>query len=249
MKISIITVCFNAASTIEDAILSVDSQSYPNIEHIIVDGDSIDGTQGIIDQHRSKLAHVISEPDKGIYDAMNKGIKLASGDVIGILNADDFYANEKVLARVMSLHQDQSLDACYADLVFVNPNDLNQVVRRWKSKAHQPGLCFKGWMPAHPTLFLKRRVYEKSGLFDQSLRLQADLVFCAKVFEIDQISSLYVPEQWVKMRSGGASHNSLGNFIRGNWESYIALRKMGLKTNPVSYFFVKFLPKLSQLIR
>lgn len=247
MKLSVITVCFNSVSTIQDTIESVASQSYADIEHIVIDGASNDGTLDVLKSHKDKLSRLVSEPDQGIYDAMNKGISLATGDVVGILNADDFYAHNDVVSRIMSLHQDQSLDACYADLVYVDPSDLNRIIRRWKSRDYQSGLCFKGWMPAHPTLYLKRRVYEKAGLYDASLRLQSDLEFCARIFELHNISSVYAPEQWVTMRGGGASHNSLKNFIEGNWESYQALKKLGLRRNPVSYFVTKFASKLPQL--
>jgi glycosyltransferase involved in cell wall biosynthesis len=246
MKLSIITVCFNAASTIEDAIKSVASQSYEDIEHIIIDGASSDGTVEIIERHIDQLAHFVSEPDQGIYDAMNKGIALATGEVIGILNADDVYEHDDVLSRVMQCHQNAELDACYADLVYVDPQDLSKVERRWISRDHVQGLCFKGWMPAHPTLFLKRRVYDRCGVFDTSLKLQSDLEFCARIFESHKISSQYVPELWVRMRAGGASNNDIWRRIKGNWESYLALQKLGLKTNPVSYFIIKFAMKLPQ---
>jgi len=246
MKISIITVVYNAQDTIEEAILSVASQTYPNIEHIIIDGASTDQTMSRIEQHKDKISHVVSEPDKGLYDAMNKGIKLASGDVIGILNADDVYQDSTVLEQVMQAHQDVDLDACYADLVYVKEHDLTQVVRYWKSRDYQTGLCFTGWMPAHPTLFLKRQVYDQVGLFNTQLRYQADLEFCARLFEVHHIRSRYIPNLWVRMRLGGVTNNSVLTIFKGNWESYLALKTLGLKRHPISFFYLKFMPRIKQ---
>lgn len=249
MKVSIITVVRNAEKTVKDAILSVKHQTYPDIEHIIIDGASTDGTLDIIKQYSNDIAQLVCEPDKGIYDAMNKGIKLASGDVIGILNADDVYSSNQVIAQVVEHHQAEGVDAVYADLLYVHANDLGKVVRYWKSRSFKPGLCFKGWMPAHPTLFLKRHVYDKVGFFDISLRYQSDLEFCARLFEQCKVTSTYVPEVWVKMRMGGVTNNSISNIIKGNWESYKALRKLGLKRDPVSFFLLKFAPRLVQYFR
>lgn len=245
MRISIITVTYNSVSTIADTLQSVASQEYDDIEHIVIDGASTDGTQQIVKRfpHVKKL---VSESDEGIYDAMNKGIQLASGEVIGILNADDIYQNNKILSRVSEIHKQKELDACYADLVYVKQHDMNKVVRNWTSQEYTAGLCFKGWMPAHPTLFLKRRVYERCGLFDSSLKYQADLEFCARIFEAHCIYSEYVPELWVRMRLGGVTNNSILNMIKGNWESYQAMKKHGLKSNPFSYFINKFVIRIPQ---
>jgi len=191
MKISIITAVLNAEATIAEAIQSVAQQSHKDIEHILVDGGSSDRTMGVVEQYRDHLAVVISEPDSGIYDAMNKGLKLATGDVIGILNADDVYQDKTVLTQVAQAHDDSNLDACYADLVYVQQNDLSRVVRYWRSRDYVEGLSFKGWMPAHPTLFLKKQVYDQAGLFNTELDYQADLEFCARIFEVHKIRSRY----------------------------------------------------------
>jgi glycosyltransferase involved in cell wall biosynthesis len=244
MKVSIITVVFNAEQTIGDALRSVASQAYPDIEHIVIDGASTDGSLSVIEANAGRVAKLLSEPDTGIYDAMNKGLKLATGDVVGLLNADDVLQDETVITQVVHAHQDATLDACYADLVYVKANDLSKVTRYWRSKNYVKGLCFKGWMPAHPTFYLKRRVYEKIGLFDSSLRYQADLEFCARAFEVHQISSRYIPQLWVRMRLGGVTNNSYGSMIKGNWESYLALRKLGLRRDPISFFVIKFSGKL-----
>jgi len=249
MKITVITVVFNAEHTIGDALESVASQTHDDIEHIVIDGASTDGTMRIVEQHRAQLAHIVSEPDTGIYDAMNKGVHLASSQVIGILNADDVYQDDTVLSQVASAHADENIDACYADLVYVRPNDLQKVTRFWRSRDYTPGMCFRGWMPAHPTFFVKKRVYEKVGLFNTELDYQADLEFCARAFEIHQINSIYIPKLWVRMRLGGVTNNSFSTMVKGNWESYQALRAIGLKRNVLWYFLLKFGAKLPQYFR
>jgi len=248
VKISVITVVHNAQETIADTIKSVASQTYTNVEHIIIDGDSSDNTLAIIEQHRDSVSVLVTEPDDGLYDAMNKGIKLASGDVIGLLNADDVYQDETVLKQIAQVHQDKDLDACYANLVYVDRHDLTKVVRDWRSRRHQPGLCFKGWMPAHPTFYAKKRVYEKIGLYNALLGYQADLEFCARAFEIHKITSLFVPKLWVRMRVGGVTNNRLQDVLKGNWQSYQALKSLGLKRNPLSYFILKWGAKLPQFL-
>lgn len=246
MKVSIITVVFNAEHTVADAIASVAKQSHNDIEHIVIDGASTDGTLNVINANSGTIAHIISEPDTGIYDAMNKGVRLATGDIVGLLNADDVYEHDDVIAEVVEAHQDPLLDACYSDLVYVKADDLSQVTRYWRSKEYVKGLCFKGWMPAHPTLFLKRHVYDKVGLFNTELDYQADLEFCARAFELHSISSFYIPKLWVRMRLGGVTNGSIKTMVMGNWESYLALRKLGLKRDPISYFLIKFSSKLPQ---
>lgn len=248
MKVSIITVVYNAEHTIADAIASVADQQHSDIEHIVIDGASTDGTLAVIRANSESITHAISEPDSGIYDAMNKGIKLATGDVIGLLNADDVYQHSKVIAEAVDAHQDAGLDACYSDLVYVKADDLSQVTRYWRSREYVAGLCFKGWMPAHPTLFLKRRVYDKVGLFNTELNYQSDLEFCVRAFEHHKITSVYIPKLWVRMRLGGVTNGSFKTMVAGNWESYLALRKLGLKRDPISYFVIKFASKLPQFL-
>lgn len=246
MKISIITVVRNGAATIEQAIHSVQEQTHKDIEHILIDGESTDQTMVIVNAYKAHFATILSEPDTGLYDAMNKGITLASGDVIGILNADDVYQDASVLSQVAEAHADESLDACYANLVYVKASNLSKVVRNWQSQDYVTGLSFRGWMPAHPTLFLKRRVYQQVGQFNTQLKFQADLEFCTRLFEAHKISSRYIPRLWVRMRLGGATNRSLKNILLGNWESYKAMRKLGLKRNPISYFLIKFSSRLRQ---
>ena len=174
MKISIITVVRNNASTIKDAIESVLSQKYHDIEYIIVDGCSTDGTLEIIQGYSTQITKIISESDKGIYDAMNKGISLASGDVIGILNSDDVYFDENVIGDVINTFEEKQIDSLYGDLMYVEKNDLNKIVRYWKSSVFKVGSFSKGWHPPHPTFFTKKNIYEKYGLFDTNMRVSAD---------------------------------------------------------------------------
>ena len=246
MKISIITVVLNAEKTIADAINSVIDQTHPNVEHILIDGKSTDKSLEIIKQYSKHLTHIVSEADDGLYFAMNKGISLASGAVIGFLNADDVYQDSSVLAQVVEAFESESLDACYADLVYVKQNNLKKVVRYWRSQQHYSGLSFRGWMPAHPTLFIKRETFNRVGEFNTDLKYQSDLEFCTRLFESQSINSRYIPRLWVRMRLGGVTNNSLLTMIKGNWESYIALKNLGLRRNPFSYFFIKFTSRVRQ---
>lgn len=248
MKISIITVVLNAEQTIEQTIESVRTQNHRDIEHILIDGGSSDQTMEIVGRFEGHFQQIVSEPDNGIYDAMNKGIAQATGEVVGILNADDIYQDNTVLAQVADVHADADLDACYADLVYVRADDLSKVVRNWKSRDHYPGLCFKGWMPAHPTLFLKRRIYREVGNFNTELKYQSDLEYCARLFEIHKISSRYIPRLWVRMRMGGVTNNSFSTMLAGNRESYLALKKLGLERNALNYFMHKFGGRLRQYL-
>ena len=245
MKISIITVCFNSAATIKDTLRSIAAQTHPDIEHIVIDGGSTDGTMEIVNRNRERLAHVVSEPDRGIYDAMNKGLALASGDVVGFLNADDFYATPNALQLVAAPFMDSRVEAVYADLVYVDAVDTDKVVRYWKSRDFRPGLFLNGWMPAHPTFFVRREIYERLGGFDPQFRLQADFELTMRFLEIHRICSVYLPTILVKMRMGGASNNSILNIVKGNIEAYRACKKNGL---PVTWLFIvkKLLSRVPQ---
>ena len=245
MKISVITVCFNAEATIADTLESVASQEYQDIEHIVVDGKSKDGTVDIIRKNGRRLAAWISEPDQGIYDAMNKGIAMATGDVVGILNADDVYADDSVLTQVAQAFTDPSIDACYADLIYVDQLNLSKIVRYWKSKPYQMGLFERGWMPAHPTFFVRRSVYEKLGGFDLNFPRQADFELTMRFLAVNKIKSVYIPSVWVKMRVGGVSNNSIQGIIKGNLEAYRACRKHALD---IGYLFIprKILSRVPQ---
>jgi glycosyltransferase involved in cell wall biosynthesis len=219
MKISIITVVYNNHQTIKTAIDSVLSQDYEDIEYIIIDGQSTDGTLDLIQGYGDSISRVISEPDKGIYDAMNKGIALCTGEVIGILNSDDVYANRNVLSEVMQqFTADASLDLVYGDLVYVKHNDLDQVVRTWISKPYYPKFFEDGHVPPHPSLFIKRLVYQKTGLFNLDMRLAADYEFMLRLFKLHPYKSKYLNRLFVKMRLGGATNASIKNIVNGNLE-------------------------------
>ena len=233
MKISIITVVLNAATTVEDTLRSVASQTYPEIEHIVVDGGSTDGTLEIIQRHRDRIATLISEPDRGIYDAMNKGIAVATGDIIGTLNADDIYADEQVLEKIARVFTDPAIGACHADLVYVARADLDKIIRYWKSCPYTDGLFEKGWLPAHPTFFVRRALYRRYGGFDLKFRFQADFELTMRLLAVHKVRSVYLPEVIVKMRMGGVSNRSVWNVIKGNLEAYRACRLHGLRVTPL----------------
>jgi glycosyltransferase len=220
MRISIVTTVLNGRDTLEQAIRSISSQIYKNIEHIIIDGGSTDGTLEVISRHKERIAKFISEPDNGIYDALNKGIRLASGDVIGLLHGDDFYAHDRVLESVVNAFERQNVDSCYGDLLYVNKNDTDKVIRYWKASEYHPGKFKSGWMPPHPTFFVKREIYEKYGSFKTDFRIAADYELMLRFLEKHRISTYYIPEVLIKMRVGGASNKSLKNMWIKNSEDY-----------------------------
>ena len=242
MNISIITVSLNSSRTIGDTLRSVAEQTYPHVEHIIVDGGSNDDTMRVV----NSFPHVvkkISEKDEGIYFAMNKGITMASGDIIGILNADDWYAGAEVLAKVADAFQDPAIDAVYADLVFVHPQDTKKIVRRWRSRSHQPKDFYIGWMPPHPTFFVRKRIYEKYGLFDTRLRSAADYELMLRFLLKHQICSIHISQTFIHMRNGGKSTASLKNRLIANAEDREAWRINGL--NP--HFFTLILKPVRKI--
>jgi glycosyltransferase involved in cell wall biosynthesis len=246
MKVSVITVAYNAVHTIEDTLRSVASQDYPDVEHIIIDGGSTDGTVDIIERYRQHLAVAVSEPDDGIYDAMNKGIALASGDIIGTLNADDWYADQEVLGRVVdAFNADPGLQAVYGDIVFVAREAPQQTVRYLQSRSYRDGLFEKGWMPPHPTLFVKQDVYQRYGVFDTAFRIQSDFDLCIRLFKVHQIKTRYLPGIMVRMRMGGVTSSSPSNVIKGNIEAYRACRKNGLDVSPL-FIARKILSRIPQ---
>ena len=245
MKVSIITITFNSAETIEDTIQSVLSQDYPNIEYILVDGASKDGTLEIIERYRNSISTVISERDNGIYDAMNKGVALATGDVIGILNSDDFYADSTVISDIVKTMQRAASDACYADLVYVDRNDTNRIIRSWKSGDYRQGQFLRGWMPPHPTFFVKRSIYEMHGSYALNLRSAADYELMLRFIHKHAISLSYLPRVITKMRTGGQSNVSLKNRWRANREDRLAWKMNGLQPG----FFTLLRKPLSKLLQ
>ncbi len=246
--LSVVTVCFNSVATIEATLASVRTQQNADVEHVVIDGGSTDGTVGIIDHHKEAIAHFASEPDRGIYDAMNKGIAAATGDYIGFLNSDDVYAHSDVLARVADALSTDSWDAAHGDLLYVSATDPDQLVRYWKSKPYQPGMFEAGWHPAHPTLFVRTALLRELGGFDTSFRYHADFDLMVRLFIERRISSAYIPEVLVRMRMGGQSNRSIGNIIRGNRESYRIARRSGIATSPL-WLARKLCYRIPQFIR
>lgn len=247
MKISVITVSFNSAKTIEDTLSCVQEQSFTNIEHIVVDGASKDGTQEILKKYENGLAATIIEPDYGIYDAMNKGIRAATGDVIGFLNADDSYVSKKVLENVAEAFSKNDVDSVYGDLCYVSEEDTNEVLRFWRAgKCTEKGFL-NGWMPPHPTFFVKRSVLEKYGVFDPTFRFAGDYELILRLLYKHNISTHYIPYCMVKMRIGGAGNRWLENRLIANLEDRLAWKKNNLKPKPYTTI-LKPLRKLFQFV-
>jgi len=246
MKISIITVVYNNEVTIEEAIKSVLSQKYNDIEYIVIDGNSKDNTVAIINKFKDEISVFVSERDAGLYDAMNKGILAASGDVVGILNSDDLYEDQFVISDVMEkFKEDPSLDIVYGDLVYVKEHNVNSVVRKWKSKQYYKDFFEDAFVPPHPSLFLKKHIYNQAGLFNLNFKLAADYEFMFRVFKKFNFKSLYCPRVMVKMRLGGETNKSLKNIINGNKEILEAWRLNGFKV-PFSLMPLRIFKRLSQ---
>jgi glycosyltransferase len=244
MKISIITATYNSANTVRDTLACIASQQYANIEHIIVDGLSKDNTLDIVKQF-PHVAKVISEKDKGIYDAMNKGVQLATGDVIGILNSDDFYTDQFVLEKVAAAFDSPAVEAVYGDLQYVKQDNVQVVTRTWKSGKYQKRFLYYGWMPPHPTFFVRRHIYDKCGLFNTTLRSAADYELMLRVLLKYNTHTQYIPEVLVKMRAGGMSNASLKNRLRANKEDVMAWKLNDLKP----YFFTTWLKPIRKILQ
>ncbi|MDT9001256.1 glycosyltransferase family 2 protein [Paucibacter sp. APW11] len=244
MKISIITVSYNSAASIGDTLRSVASQSHPDIEHIVVDGGSTDGTQSLLRQEGRHLARWISEPDRGIYDAMNKGLAMATGDLIGFLNADDMFAEASTVTQIAKTAEDA--DVIYGDLVYVSANDTRQVVRMWRSGRFSRLQLKFGWMPPHPTFYVRRSVLEKVGRFDTALRIAADYDFMLRTLALPDLRVAGVSEVLVRMRTGGASNRSLKAMLRKSSEDLLVLRRSGV--GGMATLLCKNLRKLPQFI-
>ncbi len=246
MKISIITACFNSSKTIGDTLKSVAAQVHNDIEHIIIDGDSRDETIKIVRKfpHVSKI---ISEPDFGIYHAMNKGINLCTGQIIGILNSDDVFASRFVIGKVVDTFALQACDALYGDLNFVDQNDLKRVTRKWKAGNYKRNRWFYGWMPPHPTFFVRRKIYRKYGLFDLDFTSSADYELMLRFLYKHEITVAYLPETLVHMRLGGHSTSGLRNRMIANREDKKAWEKNNLNALPFTRY-LKPIRKISQFI-
>ncbi len=248
MKISVITVAFNAEKTIADTLDSVATQLHPDVEHIVVDGASTDGTLTVIERHGQRVSRLVSEPDHGIYDAMNKGLRLATGDIIGFLNADDVYADTGVLARVSANMEAEGLDALFGDAEFVSAEQPDRPLRRYRSERFRPGRIAWGWMPAHPTLFLRRELYERFGLFRTDYRIAGDFELVARMFHGDTLKYRHLPEVLVRMQTGGVSTGGWRNTLLLNREVLRACRENGISTS-LPKILSKYPAKLLEFVR
>ena len=247
IKISVITAVFNSEKTIAQAIESVLQQYYTAVESVVIDGGSRDATMPILEAYRTRLGKLISEPDAGIYDALNKGIRHATGDVLGFLHADDVFEDEGVLAKVAAAFDDPSIDAVYGDLVYVRHDNIRQIIRYWKSGSYDQAALARGWMPPHPTFYVRRSVYERLGGFDPRYRIAADYDIILRFLAVGKIRAAYIPEVLVRMRTGGISNRSLRTFFRKSMEDYQVLRRNNL--GGFCTLFNKNLCKLSQFWR
>lgn len=245
MKVSIITATYNSAKTIKDCLQSINCQTYKNVEHIVIDGESVDDTLKIIKEISPKTI-IISEPDSGIYDAMNKGINIATGEIIGILNSDDLYVDETVISSIVYEFQNNpEIECVYADLFYVKKEEIEEITRIWKTGVYKKGSFAKGWHPAHPTLFLKRDLYKNYGMFNLKYGLAADFEFMLRIFEIKNVISKYLPKPIVYMRQGGATSKSVKNIIKQNFEILDAFKENGIKVSKL-YSLNRIFSKLKQ---
>jgi glycosyltransferase involved in cell wall biosynthesis len=242
MKVSIITVCLNNQDTIADTIRSVNTQNYANIEHIFIDGVSKDGTLTLI-QELAPKAIVVSESDKGIYDALNKGIQKASGDIIGMLHADDVYADDDVISKVVEAMKEPNIQAAYGDLVYVRRENVGEIIRYWKSGRYKPNAFLWGWMPPHPTFFVKEAVYQKYGVFNTTLRSAADYELMLRLIHRHAVALNYIPHILVKMRLGGQSNVTFSNRLKANKEDRLAWSMNQLKP----YWFTRLIKPLRKI--
>ena len=228
MKISVITAVYNRVDTIGQAVRSVKTQTWQEVEHVVIDGASTDGTVQVLQSCLNDRVVWVSEPDNGIYDALNKGLARATGDVVGFMHSDDFFADDHVLARVAAAFSDPEVDAVYGDLDYVAKDDTSHIIRRWRSGEYYPARLSRGWMPPHPTLYLRRSVIDRWGGYDTRFRIAADYDAILRYFGQGQIRAAYIPDVLVKMRVGGESNRSLAKVWLKTREDYAALRRNGV---------------------
>jgi glycosyltransferase involved in cell wall biosynthesis len=245
MKFSIITVCYNSEATLEHAIRSVAAQDFPNTEYIVVDGGSTDSSLEIISRYKSNIGQFVSEKDEGIYHALNKGIALATGDVIGILHSDDFYASNGALSAVAKCFAETHADAVYGDLQYVGKDNPDKIFRNWISGPYKEGMFIKGWMPPHPAFFAKRECFSRFGAFNTQFRTAADYELMLRFIHKNKIRLAYLPQVLVKMRVGGKSNVSLMNRLKANREDRLAWKVNQLQPGLFTLLF-KPLSKLKQ---
>jgi glycosyltransferase len=242
MKVSVITATFNSAATLTDTLSSVRDQTYPFVEHLIIDGGSKDNTMEIVAGF-PHIKQICSEKDRGIYDAMNKGVKRATGDIVGILNSDDFYASENVLREVVDTFEQSGCDAVYGDLQYVDKDDVSKVVRYWRSGPYQQGAFKWGWMPPHPSFFVRHTLYDRCGLFNLDMKTAADYELMLRMIHKEGASLQYLPNVLVKMRTGGASNSSMASRLKANADDRKAWDVNGL----TPYWFTMYLKPIRKI--
>ncbi len=247
ITISIITATYNAEATIESTIQSIVNQTYKNIEYIIIDGGSTDNTLKIINKYHTHIHHLISEKDRGIYDAINKGISMASGDVIGILHADDVFFDNNTIENIAFAFNQGNCNAVYGDLYYVNTQNTDKVIRNWKSNDFEPKLLKMGWMPPHPTLFIKKEVFEEIGSYSLNYKISADYDFILRLFSKSSHTFKYIPQVITKMRVGGESNKSIKNIVLKSQEDLKALKQN--KVGGVSTLIWKNVSKIPQFFK
>ena len=248
-KLSLITACYNSELTIIDTLKSVNNQTYQNIEHILVDGGSTDSTMDLVSVHGQRITKSISEKDGGIYDAYNKGLNLAEGDIIGFINSDDFYYTDDVIAEVMSVFEDPLVDACHANLFYVDPLDTKKIERVWKSWNFTNSDFERGHLPGHPTIFLRKKIYEQYGNFSTQFNAVGDTDFVLRIFYGKKINSVHVDKVWVCMRSGGATGGSFASILRQSSDIRSAQRQNGIHSSLLIYWWVKITSRSSQIVK
>jgi glycosyltransferase involved in cell wall biosynthesis len=235
MKVSIITISFNSEKTIEQTLKAVKNQTYPHIEHIIIDGNSTDQTLKTCNKY-THISKILSEPDKGVYDAFNKGIKLATGDLIGFLNSDDVFADNTAIETIVRAF-DADLDCVYGNLNYINSK--GNIIRKWRSKTFTNGAFKKAWMPAHPTFYCKRDVYNRVGSYDESFRIAGDFELMLRFFEKEKIRSQFINKVLVNMLEGGISNQGLKSKMEILKEEFRAFKKNKILINKLSYVLFK----------
>jgi len=243
MKVSIITTCKNSENTISNTLKSVSSQKYKNIEYIIIDGSSTDNTLKILNEYQSCIDLIVSEEDGGIYNAMNKGINLATGEIIGFLNSDDYFIAPSVIENIVKKFYDTDADFVYSNILLNN----NDQIHEWVCNEYIPSSFSQGWHPPHPGLYVKKNVYNKIGLFDETLRISADYDFMLRLFEIGNFKGAYLPEFIVNYRLGGTSSKNIKNILIGNYNIYRSLKKNSYKVNILKFFYKRLFPKLKRI--
>ncbi len=245
IKVTLITVTLNSQRFLEDSILSVIAQDYKNIEHIIIDGQSTDNTLAIINKYNQHIARWVSEKDHSMYDAINKGMRMATGDIIGTLNSDDMLASADVISKIVESFESKKVDVVYGDLVYVDQHDTGKVMRKWKGGEFNRNKFRFGWMPAHPTFYFKRSLLETCGYYETHFYTAADYEFMTRYLYFYKLSAAYVPKLIVKMRNGGMSNGNIFRRLRANRRDYLAMKKNRIPM-PIVVAFLKPLIKLHQ---